>query len=212
MVDLKSMNKRKKAEYIWDYYKLHIIGTIVVICIIISTIHGQITKPNYVFTLTMLGNVMDTNKTTQLENQLTKVVVKDENSRKQARVDTIPTDGSKNANPQTTGQYMQKFIAELSVGELDVVILNKSMFQTFIKENMFLRLDNISGLNLDYLKGAKLSATGSNKKTAVYAIDAKNIVILKNYGFDTKDKVIGIIGSTKQKYNSILVLKWLLSK
>ena len=212
MVNLNGMTRKKKAEYIWDYYKLHIIGTLAVICIVISSIHSQITKPDYVFTLTMLGNITDTNKITNLETLLTKVVVKDGSSRKQARVETMPLDGSKISDPQTTGDYMQKFIAEISVGELDVVVLNKTMFKTFAKEDMFLRLDNISGLNLASLKGAKLSAMGSDKKNTVYAIDAKNVVILKNLGFDTKDKVIGIIGSTKQKSNSILVLKWLLSK
>ena len=212
MVDLKGMNKQKKAEYIWDYYKLHIIGTLAVLCIIISIIHSQITKPDYVFTLTMLGNIVDTNTTTNLETQLTKVVVKDGSSKKQARVETMPLDGSKNTDTQTTSQYMQKLTAEVSVGELDVVVLNKTMFETFAKEDMFLKLDNVSGLNLDSLKGEKLHALGSDKKNAVYAIDAKDIVILKKMGFDTKNKVIGIIGSTKQKYNSILVLKWLLNK
>ena len=210
MIDLKGMSKQKKAEYIWEYYKLHIIGTLAVLCIIISIIHSQITKPDYIFNLTMLGNIVDTNKTTNLETQLTKVVVKDGSTRKQARVSTMPLDGKKNADPQTTGQYMQKFIAEISVGELDVVILNKTLFETFSKGDMFLRLDNISGLNLASLKGEKIYATGSDKKNAVYAIDAKDIVMFKDMGFDTKDKVIGIIGSTKQKYNSILVLKWLL--
>lgn len=212
MIDLKNMTRKKKAEYIWEYYKLHIIGTLAVICIIISTIHAQITKPDYVFTLTMLGNIVDTNKTTNLETLLTKVVVKDGSSRKQARVETLPLDGSNNADSQISSQYMQKFSAQISVGELDVVVLNKTMFKTFSKDDIFLRLDNISGLNLASLKGETIKTIGSDKKNAVYAIDAKDIAVLKNIGFDTKDKVIGIIRSTKQKYNSILVLKWLLSK
>ncbi|MBU3158776.1 hypothetical protein KPL37_03175 [Clostridium frigoris] len=212
MVDLKGMSKQKKAEYIWEYYKFHIIGTLAALCIIISIIHGHITKPNYVFTLTILGNVVDTNKTNNLESQLTKVVVKDGSARKQARVSTMPLDGSKNTDPQITSQYMQKFIAQISVGELDVVILNKTMFETFAKEDMFLRLDNISGLNLTSLKGEKLHAIGTDKKYVVYAIDIKNNILLKKMGFDTKNKVIGIVGSTKQNYNSILVLQWLLNK
>ncbi len=84
MVDLKGMSKKKKAEYIWEYYKLHIIGVLVVICIIASFIHGQITKVDYVFNLTMLGNTVDTSKMTDLESKLTKVVVKDGDKKKQA--------------------------------------------------------------------------------------------------------------------------------
>ncbi|MGK0466111.1 hypothetical protein [Clostridium sp.] len=62
MVDLKSMSKKKKAEYIWDYYKVHIIGTIAIICIVGSLIHSQLTKIDYVFNLTVIGNVVDVNK------------------------------------------------------------------------------------------------------------------------------------------------------
>ncbi|MBX4269745.1 hypothetical protein [Clostridium estertheticum] len=212
MVDLKGMSKHKKAEYIWEYYKFHIIGALAAICIIISIIHSQITKPNYVFNLTMISNIADTNKVTNLESLLTKVVVKDGSTRKKAIVSSMPIDTSKNANLQTTSQYMQKLTAEVSVGELDVIILDKTMFESFAKQDMFLRLDNISELNLDSLKGEKIHAIGSDKKNDVYAIDAKDIVLLKNLGFDLKNKVIGIVGSTKQKYNSILVLKYLLNK
>lgn len=212
MVDLKGMSKHKKAEYIWDYYKLHIIGTLAAICIIFSIIHSQITKPDYVFNLTMISNISDTNKITNLESLLTNVVVKDGSTRKKARVSTMPIDISKNANLQTTSQYMQKLTAEVSVGELDVIILDKTMFESFAKQDMFLSLDNINELNLDSLKGEKVHAIGSDKKNDVYAIDAKDIVLLKKMGFDTKNKVIGIVRSTKQKYNSILVLKYLLNK
>ncbi|APC39534.1 hypothetical protein [Clostridium estertheticum] len=212
MVDLKGMSKHKKAEYIWEYYKFHIIGALTAICIIISIIHSQITKPDYVFNLTMISNIADTNKVTNLESLLTKVVVKDGSTRKKAIVSSMPIDTSKNANLQTTSQYMQKLTAEVSVGELDVIILDKTMFESFAKQDMFLRLDNISELNLDSLKGEKIHAIGSNKKNDVYAIDAKDITLLKKLGFDLKNKVIGIVGSTKQKYNSILVLKYLLSK
>ena len=67
-------------------------------------------------------------------------------------------------------------------------------------------------LTLGSLKGEKLHAIGSNKKNVVYGIDIKDDVILKKMGLTTKDMVIGIIASTKQKDNSLLVLKWLLNK
>ena len=111
-----------------------------------------------------------------------------------------------------SSQYMQKFVAQLSVGELDVVILDKDMFESFVKQDMFLRLDNISGLDLASIKSEKIEASETNKTKAVYAINAKDIKIFKNIGFDTTNKVIGIISSTKQKNNSVSVLKWLLNK
>ena len=212
MVDLKGMSKKKKAEYVWEYYKLHIIGSLVLICVIGSIIHSQITKVDYVFSLTMLGNTVDTNKKTDLETQLTKVVVSDGDTKKQATVSNISFGDSNSSDPAMSSQYMQKFVAQLSVGELDVVILDKDMFESFVKQDMFLKLNNISGLNLASIKNKKIEASASDNTKAVYGIDAENIKLFKNIGFDTTNKVIGIISTTKQKNNSTLVLKWLLNK
>ena len=77
MVDLKNMSKKKKAEYIWEYYKLHIIGVLVIIFIVGSLINSQITKVDYVFNLTMIGNMVDENKRIDFEKQLTSIVIKD---------------------------------------------------------------------------------------------------------------------------------------
>ena len=152
MVDLKSMSKKKKAEYIWEYYKLHIIGVLAVIFIVASLIHGQITKIDYVFNLTMIGNNVDENKKTDLEKQLTSIVIKDGEKKKQAIVDVIPLEGSSKANASMSSISMQKFIAKISVGELDVVILDKGMFESFVKQDMFSRLDNISQLSFSFYK------------------------------------------------------------
>ena len=58
MVDLKGMTKKAKIEYIWDYYKIHIIVTTLVLIGLVSFIHGQITKINYEFNLTECRKVL----------------------------------------------------------------------------------------------------------------------------------------------------------
>ncbi|MBU3113979.1 hypothetical protein [Clostridium lacusfryxellense] len=212
MVDLKGMSKKKKAEYIWEYYKLHIIGVLVVISIIGSLVHSQITKVDYVFNLTMLGNTVNTDKVTDLQSKLTSLVVKDGDTKKEAIISNMSLGGSTSSDPTMESQYMQKFVAQLSVGELDVVILDKDMFESFAKQDMFLRLDNLSGFDLASIKSEKIEATATDKTKAVYAINAKDIKVFKDVGYDTTNKVIGIISTTKQKNNSVLVLKWLLNK
>ena len=212
MVDLKSMSNKKKAEYIWEYYKLHIIGVLAVIFIVASVIHGQITKIDYVFNLTLIGNNVDENKKTEVEKQLTNIVIKDGEERKQAIVDVIPLEGSSKANASMSNVNTQKFIAKISVGEIDVVILDKGMFESFVKQGMFSRLDNISKLSLTSIKNEKLEASGSDEIKAVYAINAEDIKMFKDMGFDTDNKVIGIISTCKQVDKAAMVLKWLLNK
>ena len=212
MVDLSSMSKKKKAEYIWEYYKLHIIAVLVIIFIVASFIHGQITKVDYVFNLTLLGNNVDDNKKTEVEKQLTNFVIKNGEQKKQAIIDVIPLEGSSKANASMSSISTQKFIANISVGGIDVIILDKVMFQSFASKGMFSRLDNISQLSLASIKNDKLQASGDDKVKAVYAINAENIKILKDIGFDTDNMVIGIISTCKQNDKAALVLKWLLNK
>jgi len=212
MVDLSSMSKKKKAEYIWEYYKLHIIAVFVIIFIVASFIHGQITKVDYVFNLTLIGNNVDDNKKTEVAKQLTNFVIKNGEQKKQAIIDVIPLEGSSKANASMSSISTQKFIANISVGGIDVIILDKAMFQSFATKGMFLRLDNISQLSLASIKNEKLQAIGDDKVKAVYAINADNIKILKDMGFDTDNMVIGIISTCKQKDKAALVLKWLLNK
>jgi hypothetical protein len=212
MVDLKSMSNKKKAEYIWEYYKLHIIGVLAVIFIVASVIHGQITKVDYVFNLTLIGNNIDENKKTEVEKQLTNIVIKGGEERKQAIVDVIPLEGSSKANASMSNVNTQKLIAKISVGEIDVVILDKSMFESFVKQGMFSRLDNISKLSLTSIKNEKLEASGSGEIKAVYAINAEDIKMIKDMGFDTDNMVIGIISTCKQVDKAAMVLKWLLNK
>lgn len=210
MIDLSSMSKKKKAEYIWEYYKLHIIAVLVIILIVASFIHGQITKIDYVFNLTLIGNNVDGNKKSEVEKQLTNLVIKNGEQKKQAIVDVIALEGSSKANASMSSISTQKLVAKISVGEIDVVILNKGMFQIYIKQGMFSRLDNISQLPLASIKNEKLQASGDDNVKAVYAINAENIKILKDMGFDTDNMVIGIVSTCKQKDKAALVIKWLL--
>jgi hypothetical protein len=212
MVDLKSMSKKKKAEYIWDYYKLYIIGVIAIICVVGSLIHSQLTKVDYVFNLTVIGNVVDVNKKNDLENKITSIVVNDGAIRKQAIVDIIPPASSNNPADIMPVEYMQRFMAMLSVGELDIVIMDKNIFETLAQQDILLRLDNTPSLNLASIKNEKLEARAGDNKMAVYAINAEGIEILKDMGYDTENKVISIISSTKQQDNGVLVLKWLLNR
>ena len=215
MVDLKGMSRKKKAEYIWDYYKIHIICIIAIIFIVGSIINSQMTKIDYVFNLTMFGSSVDENKSTELEKQLTKLVVKDGEERKEATVANIPIDGSSSDNASISSQYMQKFVAQVSVGDIDLLVLDKVMFESLVKKDIFLKLNNISQLDLDSIKNEKIEASGSdsnsNSNKAVYAINVQDNKMFKDMGYDTQSKVIGIVSTSKQKDRAILVVKWLLN-
>jgi len=61
------------------------------------------------------------------------------------------------------------------------------------------------------LTNEKIKTSGNNNTKAAYAIDAKNIKMLKYVGFDTHNKVISIISKSKHKDKAALALEWLLN-
>lgn len=211
MNNLKNMCKREKAEYIWEYYKLHLIAALTIVYIVGSSLYIQITKVEYVFNLTLVGSVIDENKKADLQNQLTNLVGKVGDKKKQAYIDVIPLDSAGNNEP-ISNQYMQKLITKLSVGELDIVTLDKNIFKSLVKQDAFLRLDNIEGLDLNSIKNENIEVSASDTNKAVYGISAENIKVFKDMGFDTHNKVIGIVASSKQKDKAVMVFKWLSNK
>jgi hypothetical protein len=202
MVDLKSMSRKEKIEYIWDYYKLHIISVIVVIAVIASFIHGQLTKIDYVVNVTIIGNAINESKKEEAEKKFTSLVIKEGEQRKQALIDVITTDKS-----ELSYEMMQKFVVRIAAGEIDVVILDKGFFDSFVKQDMFIPLESISQINLSDIKQSKIEASGSTNNKAVYAISVEGNKELEAMGYDTKNKVLGIMASSKNKDNGIKVFK-----
>jgi hypothetical protein len=202
MVDLKSMSRKEKIEYIWDYYKLHIISVIVVIAVIASFIHGQLTKIDYVVNVTIIGNAINESKKEEAEKKFTSLVIKEGEQRKQALFDVITTDKS-----ELSYEMMQKFVVRIAAGEIDVVILDKGFFDSFVKQDMFIPLESISQINLSDIKQSKIEASGSTNNKAVYAISVEGNKELEAMEYDTKNKVLGIIASSKNKDNGIKVFK-----
>lgn len=210
MVDLKGMTKKNKIQYIWDYYKIHIIVTIVVLIGMISFIHGQITKINYEFNLTIIGSALETDKIEKFEKTLTPIVIKNPGVKQSAQVDLMAVASLTGGKEATSSQYMQKFVAELSANVMDLLILNKSDYDAFQKQGAFLKLDNIQGLDLSALKDDKLERATDNAEKGVYGINIQDNKLLVGFGINTQNSVLCIPSSTKQKDKAILAIKWIL--
>jgi hypothetical protein len=203
MVDLKKMSRKEKIEYIWDNYKIHIIAMLIAILALSSFIYSYVTKVEYVFNLTILCNDMDENSRANLEKQITNYVTPKGEKRKQAVVEVMPITDTGDSSPMTA-QYMQKFMVKLAAGEIDLLIFDKSMLETYTKQEALIKLDDI--VNDKPVQGV------SDNTKGLYAVEADNIKILKDVGFNTKDKLVGITSSGKQKEKTVSVLKWMINK
>jgi hypothetical protein len=205
MVNFKNMSRKEKMEYIWDYYKLHIIGVIVLIVFIGSFVQGQLTKVEYVSNLSLVGSSVNQDKMAELEKKLTALLVKEGEKRKQALVEFAPTDKS-----GMSYEFTQRFVVKVAAGEIGVAVLDKNYYEDFMKQSMLLRLDNLAELNLSKLNNSKLEGNSQEQGNGVYAVSVEGNKTLQDIGYDTANKVMVMIPSSKQRSNDIKVFKWIL--
>ena len=207
MVDIKGLTGKKKVQYIWDYYKIHIIVTIIALFSIIGFIHGQITKINYEFNMTIIGITSSEDKIDEFQKKLTPIVIKNGSKKQSARIETMPVDSLMDGKTQVSVQYMQKFGAEVSANVIDLLIMSKSDYQSFQKQGMFLKLDNVQGMDLSHVKAEKLEMASDK---GVYGINLKDNKILTDFGVKTDNMILCIPCNTKQKDKAILATKWII--
>ena len=209
MVDMKSMSSKEKIGYVWDYYKIHIIGGAVLIFVLISIIYGQITKIENIFNLTLMGPTINDEKILDLEKDITSILISSAEKKKQASIGLLQVSSQiGNMNNDFDAQLMQKFMAQVSVGEIDLLVLDKNNFDKFVEQKTFSNLEEITELSQAAFKNKKL--LGDSSASGVYGIDAENNKKLENIGYDTKNKVICIVVTSKRKDKAVEIMKWLL--
>jgi ABC-type glycerol-3-phosphate transport system substrate-binding protein len=201
MVDFKGMTRKKKFEYIKEYYKFHIIIGIIVIVLLGSFIKSQITKVNYVFNLTVIGSTVKSDKT---------VVVKNPTKKQSAEIDNIPIQTLTGSSDGNAYQFMQKIMAEVSANALDLVIISKGDYDSFVKNGMFYNLDKIKNSGLYEYKDIFIQGVSEDGEKGTFAVNIENSKVLKDYGMDTTDKVACIVSSSKEKEKALKALKWIL--
>lgn len=209
MVDFKGLTGKKKREYIWEYYKIHIIVGIISVILLGSFIHSKFTEIHYEFNLTVIGSSVKSDKTEEFQNKLTSVVLKNPSKNQSAEFDNIPIQNIIGSNDGNAYQYMQKIMAEASANVLDAIILSKPDYDNFVKNGLFLNLEK-TNLDLDKYKDISVKGETKDGEKGTFAISIENSKVLKEYGMDTRDKVICIVGSSKQKDKAVSTLKWIL--
>ncbi|WP_058484849.1 hypothetical protein [Defluviitalea phaphyphila] len=201
MLKYKDLNKKKKIEYIFYYYKWHIIVSILLIAfginIVNNIIHGD--EKNPLFTISLQGISTKYEEISAWEEDISariKKLEKDKN--KTVRVDFYYID-MKNQDEYSMAN-IKKFIALSITGDLDIVCLDEDFFMSQVNNKAYIPLDTISELDLILDKNkdilVKLKAEGDTKER-VYGIRADNINIFQNIDYDTTNKILAISKNTK---------------
>lgn len=181
---LAPMSPKERIAYIWDYYKFHIIGAIAAIILLISFISSFGEKKEVALNMTIIGKGVNTEGVVQLQEQLTNELVIDK-ADEEVFIETLSYDKS---SPDPASQAgLQKMTAQISTGSIDLLIVDKELFEEISsQQNSLLVLNDLKGFD-------KLLSSNED----VYGMSTSDINQLAPLKLD-ENKVLCVPSNTKK--------------
>lgn len=198
---------KEKSDYIWTYYKLHILGTLILIFFVGSYISTQLNRQDVYCNITYVGNTINVEELTPAKNKLNDILLHN-NKKSVINFESIFTD-----DKSTTGLAMtQKLHVNIAAQQIDIAIVNKEFFEQNFSSEMFLNLESLNGFSTLPLSNHELTKkTDSNGTNGTYGISIKNLKLLNDIHFANDDNILVVISNTEHNDAVVNVLKTLLT-
>ena len=196
---------KEKLDYIWYYYKIHILAILVLLFFVISFISAQIGKKDTYCNITYIGNSIDVQELVPVKDKLNDIVLNND-KHTVINFDSIFTD-EKSSGKLAMDQKLQVNIA---AKQIDIALVNKDFFEKNFPYEMFLNLESLNGFSTLPLSNHDL-IKNTNDNNGTYGISVKNSSILKDIHFTDDDTILVVISNTEHNDAVVNVLKTLLS-
>ena len=203
---LAEMNFKDKCSYIWGYYKYFIVGGFIVIALTANLLNTFVFNPArkaYVSVATF-GGYLPWEACNDIAADLTARVVPDP-ARFQVYMESYYM---VEEDPEMNNAMHQKFMANVSVSELDVLIVTKEHLAAFLPLGIFAPLDTVLPAELlaehaDSLYNANglvysPETKAENTVNTVFGIRIPGNAYLEGYGIRTDDLILTVIANTKR--------------
>lgn len=198
---------KEKLDYIWTYYKLHILSILILIFFVGSYISSQINRQEVYCNITYVGNSINADELTPAKDKLNDILLNN-NKKSVITFDSIFTDDKSNAGLAMT----QKLHVNIAAQQIDIAIVNKEFFEQNFSSEMFLNLESLNGFSTLPLSNHELiKKTDSNGTNGIYGIHVKNLKFLNDIHFSNDDNVLVVISNTEHKDAVVNVLKTFLA-
>ncbi len=194
----KTLSTKKKVEFIYDYYKLPIIGTLLAIIVISYMTYSFITKQYTYCNITYYGSTINTDNFNKIKDTLNKNILGND---KKYTIFTdsllIATNSNYGDDPTTT----QAFAVKLAANEIDILLVEKNNFEYFAANNMLLDLNSLEGFDsLNISSNDLVTAKDETGNNNLYGIKVDNLNLLKDSGFNNENTILSIaISSTRHE-------------
>ena len=207
-INLKEMSIKQKIHYFWDYYRYHVLMIGMISLLVGGVMSEIIHRPKALLNVAISELVVDdTYDLTELEERLTKEVLHRQGNDEMINVYTYPFDGIKD-NPSELGEiYLEKFISQMAINDLDIFILEEQDFLYFDEQGAFYPLNELlEKINLD-----DTTLNTFEKDGQIYGFKLEGNELLESYGFDIENKLITIFSNSLRVEESLDFIIQLLS-
>ncbi|MBQ4481696.1 MAG: hypothetical protein II966_00535 [Lachnospiraceae bacterium] len=135
-----NLNSKQKLQYIWDYYKIPIIGGLILIYALTSFIHGRMTAKKTVFCLAMINSNATDLMDETLINDFSKTREDFDPIHQEMRLEA---DFTFEGYDLIASSYMQRLLAEYNVGAIDATISTKEVMEELASHQAFADLSAV---------------------------------------------------------------------
>lgn len=209
-VDLKSMSRQEKKDYIWYYYKNHILMGIFAVVLVGSLIYDVMTKDKIIFSLTLFGEAESALQIEEIQQDLTQLVAPEAAEREKVLVQFYSLNDVETSFNEMTDLYQQKMMSQIAAQELDLVIMGENDFKFYERENMFEPLNELVGIDWSLVEDAQLIK--DEETDFVYGIKMERSQLLNSINYETNGKVLALINNSLNKEMAMEVINQLLAE
>lgn len=196
----------EKLDYIWTYYKLHIIGFLVLFLFVGSYISNLINRQEVYCNITYVGNSINAQELEPIKDTLSDTLL--QNKKKQViQIDSIFTD----INTDTGIAMKEKLHVNIAAQQIDLAIVNKEFFESNFSSEMFMNLDSLNGFSELPISNHELLKKTDSSGNGTYGISVKNLNLLKDIHYSNDQYYLVVISNTEHKDAVMNVLKTVLS-
>lgn len=207
---VKKMSPKEKRAYIWYYYKFYFLGALILIAVAGYYIHGAIVKPVEYYNIAYMGDYLTDADITAAKQKLNKIVLNND-KKKFITFNSIISGNGTGASP---AQMDQVLTAKVTVGEIDMAVVDQSYFDQNFSSGLFYNLkslDDFSSLKKsNYELVDKTNSSGQSGTYGVY-INKNNKLLSKLTANDDSKHILVIINTSKRKGKAVNMLKAILN-
>ena len=138
----KTGTTRDKAEYIWEYYKWHILAVIFVVCFIGSVIYNNVTAKDYVLQGNFLNTLAESETVLEMEQDFIETYPIDTSS-EEVFFDASMYYLDESDAMGTAYQTIQVLTTKIAAGEIDFLVADVATLYDFAYNQHFTELPEI---------------------------------------------------------------------